>query len=279
MWNIDRPTTTAGDAFETSISRIADLALKTRLAGITANIVDAETQYTAAANNGELHTFPAAETIGPVTKAELVGIYDYRMAKKGAPGRAIYDALLVVPEHGRCPFCGQRRVATLDHHLPKSSYPVLAVTPVNLVPACRDCNSEKLSIAPAGADQVFLHPYFDRVDDERWLVASVVNSSPPTVSFSIDPTALPNALVRARVKYHFDQLKLATLYSAHAAEELAGIRGQLRCLFKGGGTAAVKLHLADNANSHETARRNSWQTAMYRAIEVSESYCGGGFDF
>ena len=62
------------------------------------------------------------------------------MVRKNGPGRATYDLLKLSAKGGFCPLCGQRNVSTLDHYLPKESYPDLSILPINLVRACSDCN-------------------------------------------------------------------------------------------------------------------------------------------
>src|SRR5262245_19880217 len=80
--------------------------------------------------------------------SEMVAVYDNRLVKKTAPGRRIYDKIFTSAPNDKCPLCGHRNVKTLDHYLPKALFPALTVTPINLIPACSDCNKAKLSTAP-----------------------------------------------------------------------------------------------------------------------------------
>jgi hypothetical protein len=157
-------------------------------------------------------------------------------------------------------------------------YPGLAVTPTNLVPSCYDCNKTKASTIPTTPENGTLHPYFDDIDAHRWLTAAVIDTAPAAVLFSIIRPADWSDTLLARVRHHFKLLNLASLYSGHAAEELSNIRDYISSLHATAGTEGVRQHLHDQANSREAARRNSWQTAMYRALEVSDWYCNGGFD-
>jgi hypothetical protein len=190
----------------------------------------------------------------------------------------VYDKLLAVPINGICPLCGLRTVSTLDHHLPKASFPALAVTPINLVPACSDCNRAKIDILIVGPDEQTIHPYFDDVENEPWLAAEIAVNNLVSVRFIVDAPRNWNALKTARVEYHFSIFKLAALYAAHAAEELAGIRFQLNLIFDRGGQDAVRAHLAEQADSRESSHVNSWQTAFYKAAAASTAFCSGGFD-
>lgn len=42
-----------------------------------------------------------------------------------------------------CPYCGINQVDTLDYYMPKSTYKVLAVCRMNLIPMCPTCNTLK----------------------------------------------------------------------------------------------------------------------------------------
>ena len=59
----------------------------------------------------------------------------------------------------RCPVCDcsfAYSQVTLDHILPKSKFPFLSITPINLVPTCYNCNMRKNDGIPSKV----LNPYF-----------------------------------------------------------------------------------------------------------------------
>jgi len=278
MLKLPLPPYTADYTFSTCIHRIKSADLKGRLSGIKATIVAEALGYEEAASENALYTIEASQTVdGVVTADEMSAVYDLRMANKRGPGRHIYDKLISAPAYGRCPLCGLGKVWTLDHHLPKKQYPGLAVTPANLVPSCMDCNKAKGTTIPTKPEDGSLHPYFDDIDTHRWLTAAVVNTAPAAVLFNITRPAVWDDILFARVCHHFRLFGLASLYSGHAAEELSNIRDYVSGLHASAGPEAVKQHLSDQAASREASRRNSWQTATYRALEASEWYCNGGF--
>jgi hypothetical protein len=172
---------------------------------------------------------------------------------------------------------GQRVVTTLDHYLPKAHYPALAVAPLNLVPACSDCNKAKLAAIPRCATEVALHPYFDDIDDHRWLRAEVIASDPAALVFRVEPTAAWNDVLQRRVQHHFRAFGLAELYATEAAEELLHIRFQLQELSRLAGPHAVRSQLQDDATSCAHARPNGWRAASYEAWAASDWFCDGGF--
>lgn len=278
MLKLDPPQRSARESFVACISRVRDAGLRTRLDGIEDIVAASSDAFAVAAHEQTLHQIARHAMVnGTVSRAEMEAVYVQRMAKKGAPGRAIYEELISASAHGRCPICAQRSVTTLDHHLPKAHYPALAVAPVNLVPSCSDCNKAKLADYPRSAVDVTLHPYFDYVDGERWLFAKVIETHPAALRFFVDKPAGFAPPLADRLMNHFIMFDLGQLYAAEAAEELLNVRYQLTLLRDAGGIDDVRSHLEDEAESRRRARRNGWRTAAYEAWAESVWFCEGGF--
>lgn len=277
MRKLDKPNDNAGDVYQTCIDIVKNKSLKARLRSIKPDIEAAAVAYDTAASAVSLFMLPQVDNVGRVSKAEMSDIYEYRMVKQGTPGRLIYDRLLAAPLHGRCPLCGQRLVSTLDHYLPRVSYPTLAVMPVNLIPACADCNKIKHHFTPATANEQTLHPYYDDVENDLWLRAEVLEQSPAAIRYFVVTPHGWNATKAARVRKHFSLFKLASLYSSYAASEIVDVRHLLDKLFAKSGAVAVRNHLQDQADTCSRAHINSWRTAMFAALASSNWFCSGGF--
>jgi HNH endonuclease len=259
------------------ISRVRDPGLKASLSNISPQIGAAATAFDVAARAAMCHTVVGQTMIGTVTAEQLAAVYNNNMARRRSPGRIVYDRLLAAAPHSRCPLCGQRNVATLDHHLPKSIFPVLAVAPANLIPACFDCNKKKGETTPSCAEDQTLHPYYDTVDNEGWLAARITHESPPAITFAVYPPSSWSPIKQARLRHHFRVFALDELYGLYAAQEIVNIRHYLGVLFAEAGEGGVQIHLNELANSYELAQRNSWQAAAFRALAASDWYCAGGF--
>jgi hypothetical protein len=251
--------------------------LKERLTATEPYVVAAAMAFDTAATNAQLHTIPSQTTVGRVTKEEMVYVYDGRMADKESPGRYIYDEIITAPAQGRCPLCGQRNVTTLDHHLPKARFPALAVVPTNLVPSCYDCNIVKRTVMPQTQEEQTLHPYYDDVETDRWLEATVIESHPAALTFEVRPPATWDHVKSSRAVNHFAVFELGSLYSSEAAAMLSDIRYFLVSIYSKAGTEGVRSHLAEMSMSCEMANLNSWRAATYRALSSSQWYCEGGF--
>lgn len=178
---------------------------------------------------------------------------------------------------GRCPLCAHRIASTLDHHLPKAHHPALAVVPLNLVPACSDCNKCKLAYLATSSSEEPLHPYFDDIDGFTWLRAEVIEESPAAARFYVKEPSHWDETLSSRVRHHFKHLRLRQLYAAEAADELLNIRHQLEMLHGIGGMTVVRAEMKDRADSCRAARRNGWRTAAFAAFAKSDWFCDGGF--
>jgi 5-methylcytosine-specific restriction endonuclease McrA len=277
VWTVSKPAADAVETYKTCISKVKNIDLRTRLRAIEEDVGDAAEEYGAHAEIATLHEIQAAEMVGNVTADEMMAVYDQRMAAKNSPGRPIYDHIKMLPAGDRCPYCDQRNVSTLDHVLPKSLYPALAVTPVNLVGACMECNKTKKSIEPLIASDVVLHPYFDDVTGVPWLKANVIEQTPCAVVFHVEHPADWAPGMQQRVNNHFALFGLNQLYSAEAARELANVRFNLQKHFEAGGADAVREELIRQRDSRLANRLNAWQSAFYEALAGSEWFYSGGF--
>ncbi|WP_224240658.1 HNH endonuclease [Hyalangium gracile] len=276
MRKLSRPKEAPATVFLECVEGVAELGLRERFLRVRPDIEAAAKAFEAAARAGALYTLEEEEDVaGVVTKAEMSDLYDGRMARRGSPGRATYDRLMLLAR-GICPLCGQRTVSTLDHHLPRSKFPSLAVTPDNLVPACLNCNQAKRDQRPRTAREQTFHPYFDDFGQEPWLHAELIEGTPPSVRFSVQPPESWPEERGARVRHHFKTYQLGKLYAVHAGVELVNLRHGLLWLQKKGGAKKVRAYLKDEAASRAAAEPNSWQTALYQALSTSEWFCGEG---
>ena len=83
---------------------------------------------------------------------------------------SIINTIRSVNANSLCPMCGSMHSGTLDHVLPKESYPEFAIFTKNLVPACK-CNVFKSTTIANAAGHRMLHPYFDNVLSQRLIRA------------------------------------------------------------------------------------------------------------
>ena len=153
----------------------------------------------------------------------------------------------------------------------------LVVSPLNLIPACKDCNTTKNDDIPTSPEDETIHPYYDDIENDTWLQACVIEDHPVSVTFSVTEENDFDQLLNRRIKKHFDVFHLGALYSSYAADEINNIKYSLNKLYEAGGANKVKEHLSDEAESREYANLNSWQTALYKCLADSDWFCENGF--
>jgi hypothetical protein len=278
MRSLAKPAFDARHTFELCADNIEDVELRKRLKSVADDVEVAETNYVKCGKEAMLFTIAETNGVGgKVTTAEMKTLYKGTFSRLNTPTRAIYDQIKTAPKHSICPLCAHRVVTTLDHYLAQSRHPAFVVTPMNLVPACSDCNKIKLAKQAAKASEQTLHPYFDSVDNDVWLVASVEEIVPPAVAFRAEPHSSWPELKRERLLNHFSAFELANLYSIQAAVELVNMRDSLHKVAAREGPSGVRLSLQEQAMSRRTAENNSWQSALYVALSESDWFCTEGF--
>lgn len=285
MLPLPKPALLAGPVFDSCSSTARTKKDRDRLAAARPRVLDAVDQYEAAAAGPGLHALqhlqhqPGGPPTGsplkqhPVNKALLNG-YTSRMVPQGRAGRAYYDELLASAPDGLCSLCGHGFADTLDHQAPKVFYPLLAVAPSNLAPACGYCNTNKRDKAPPDAEQQTLNPYFDHEAQQYTWVTARISGPPIVVTFhAIPPPDMP-AVLAARARYHFAELKHAALYASQAG---GVVRVESRTLQSQNlAPQEVRAYLAQRAADWVKENRNGWQAALYTALATDDWYVTKG---
>ena len=179
------------------------------------DLLTAEEEYEKLAVQSLLYTYPTDNEgkysikYTNITKEDIISLYTYYMVR--SKGRVIYDRILSLAENGKCPYCGQRNVRTLDHFLPKSRYPMVAINPSNLIPCCSDCNKDKKDSSINKNSDLIIHPYFDsNVDSTQWLfcVITTIDYSHQviTMNFQVRNVTEFDLSLNERISNHFSLL-------------------------------------------------------------------------
>ena len=203
----------------------------------------------------------------PATAVDLRGNYDSR----SRAARTLRGSILAHNAGGRCCLCAHRKVGTLDHYLPGSAFPEFSILPMNLVPACWDCNHEKGERYRGQAGEaLFLHPYLDALPaDTRFLYVDVkIVEAEPSVAYYVAPPIDLAEEVASRIRSHFEELGLAEYYLFEAANELSERRGAIEALWTSGASVDdVRDYLRREAESVAAAAgRNHWAFALLDAL-------------
>ena len=247
------------------VEGFSSVAKRTRLLSCKDLVIEDSNLYDVCVPQA-LDKFSASELPEDVSKEEIISVYAQKFADKNAPGRKYYDAIKGQAVRGVCPICGIRIVNTLDHYLPKTKVPTLAVTPTNLIPSCRDCNMDKRSDMTFDPLNTPVHLYFDTIPDGPWLFTRI-DENLEVIYFVACPETWDEGL-RNRLEKHLDFCKLHDLYSSHASQEIADKLARWEELVVQGGIDQFKACIESECRSIEQSEINSWKAALYRRLKI-----------
>lgn len=266
MKSITTPTETINDILDIFVSDNVQPGVLLQINANKPPLTILEKQYISKVQDNTLYQIPRGIPISiSLTKHNLVKYYEYRLLER-ENGRKFYDKLILSSPHNICPYCTIKLVKTIDHFLPKSEYPTLSVIPTNLVPCCRDCNTEKKISYPTERDSQTFHPYFDNVDNEPWIVAELMKTEPLSFQYRVERLPHWNDNKYNRSMNHFNAYNINELFSNEANRELRARQLQLKGLLNRNKTELVQ-HLDETYQScFNGAGILDWQTIMYKCL-------------
>lgn len=134
-------------------------------------IFEFEELYIGLAKEGKLNSLVKENCVvsDQIGKEEMGFLYEQKLVTKY---RDSYYSKLKTNEgknFGQCVYCERDLVSDLDHLLPKSEFPIFAITPANLIPSCHSCNTNK-----SASLLDIVNPYFEDTTEENWLKCNIV---------------------------------------------------------------------------------------------------------
>lgn len=273
MLTLPLPNFSPAKVYEAARDRFLDASYKKRLSDGQNDILTCSTDYVAKASSGDLHKIVANAAVPPhILAGDMSKLYTQGLLRKNSEARTYYEKLRLSSPFRVCPLCMHRPVRTLDHFLPKAEYAAYAVLPANLVPCCRDCNSEKDETAPQDRAATLIHPYFDNIDENEWLGCEINHHiGYCTATFFIKSDGVADDL-RPRLISHMEVLDLYELYEIEAARELNEMAVAVTETFVAAGPDGVRNLCEKIANSRETLARNYWRAVLWRAAANDEKF-------
>jgi hypothetical protein len=271
MIKLEKPDMEQKDIIDVCIGNLKKEPTLSNIKRSRAFIERKSSAYNTLGERGELGKIPMHSKVpGGATKDDMVWIYDKKFVRD--EGRSYYDKIMKIPPFARCPFCGVRRVSTLDHYLAKTEYPTFAITPNNLIASCADCNKKKSNLVYKNREDELFHPYYDEFDDEIWLKANVMFKNEILFEFYVEKPENWTDEKYTRAKNHFDKLELNNLYISHAAEEFSECQYSLKRIYETGGNDLVQIELLDRIKEHRSNMKNTWRAALYEGLLNSKDF-------
>lgn len=270
MIKVEKPIDKVNDVLDSCTTNmhnnIKNNFLKDRIIECKDQIVQYTQEFEVRVKQNSIYELKEHIRVGAnVEKDEIIKIYDQNLVKSKL-GRIYYDKLLAAAPRGICPLCNKRYCTTLDHYLPKSKFPMLAISPINLVPSCSDCNKDKLDESSNNKETQPIHPYFEDIDKEEWLFATIEPDERILVKYYVKRPDAWDEILYKRVCNHMKILGLYTLYSKSAGVEMTDIKIYLNQTYESSGVEGVKKFIENMLVSFTVSNKNSWKIAMYREM-------------
>lgn len=230
-------------------------------------------QYADRLEGSELYGFEANQHVfTELTIENIKKLYPSYFAKDKKPARGIYDAIKNEAS-GACPFCGGLGFPeNLDHYLPKRQFSQFSLLPLNLVPACRDCNMGAKGQAYAvNAEEQTIHPY-ERTPhffDDQWIYARYETTQGDETSafiYYVKPPENWSDSDKNRVRFHFDTFDIGRKYAVRAAQELPFIFSQIQALSRKGASYNDIKESLFLPVINSSPFLNQWKRCMYEAL-------------
>ena len=197
-------------------------------------------------------------------------IYEQKFRNQQDIREKYYDKLMA---RITCPVCGCGRVKNLDHFLPISEFPLLCVTPINLVPTCRDCNMEKNASTGTSYHDIPFHPYFETINDV-FLECDIKFHQDGTIEFDFKNCYNGNSDMKKKYEKHISINNLNDTYFSRALSTLNSQKSRFRELLHSAGKYSVSEDLLSFKKSADIRDINSWESAVYHSLnENIDDFC------
>jgi 5-methylcytosine-specific restriction endonuclease McrA len=261
------------EIIEKCISNYRDADLKNRFTDSISFIENETKIYLEKSKKNKLDEINEHEEVNSISKKEMVKLYDVKFVQGKIPRSKYYDKILSNTKSGLCPYCNQIIADTLDHFLQKSKYPTFSISPINLVPSCSSCNKTKENTKITGHH---LHPYFDNVENIKWLKAEIYDFEDIKFRFHVDPLLELDHILIQKIENHIGIFNLVNTFGIYAKVELNNNKYHYQTTFNTSGRLGLKNTIDSQYKTYLTYNKNSWQTALFGCLRDSNWFLDHG---
>ena len=168
-----------------------------------------------------------------------------------------------------CPNCGEDGSPnTLDHYLPKVTYPELSVCIYNLVPMCSKCQNEKSTdYKDLNNNKLFFHPYYDNYSSDMYILEVIPQPTYRTPSISIKVrNSVPSQLKEIALS-QFKELNLANRFNNFITQTYLTTVDNL---------LSTKMDINELLNifinMHIKKGANNWNVILYKSLRENNNF-------
>ncbi|HBR5289174.1 HNH endonuclease [Klebsiella pneumoniae] len=164
-----------------------------------------------------------------------------------------------------CPCCGEPgKPTTLDHYLPKTAYPELAIIIANLTPMCNECQQNKSSdYHDENGNKIYIHPYFDPIEQVNLSIDIEEPYATPTFRLTIpdDDNELYELLVR-----HVNGVNFLERFDEFCRNEYMALLRAMSLERQDDEPNRASRIVGRFKRLHDGQSQNRWEAIFYRGI-------------
>lgn len=267
------------DCFEIhtrALDRKQDRELKTRLRAINNEIKKRFDTYSILFNEKGLTEINESPELFKY-KEQLISLYDYQ-SKTIRELRAHITSKQFKTITNTCQNCSINSINTLDHILPKATFPEFSVNPKNLFPCCSECNSYKQSSIEDDNKGRFLNLYIDKLPDKQYLYVDIKVNKNKELDFHYflknPKDQIPNDLF-SNIEFHYEKLRLLHRFRLHSIEYISELDNKIYEFIKLLPLSSIISSLNDvNEKNKNAYGRNHWKYILESALLNNSNYMG-----
>lgn len=161
-----------------------------------------------------------------------------------------------------CPYCSLNQVSQLDHFMPRSKYPALAVCRMNLVPLCGVCNHKKSD----DNFNLYIHAYYETFPSVPFLIANIyVLKLRFVIRYNFDSIAINDPLLETKLNHQATEIELWDRLKKSTNTFI----NTLCCSCKVNDTPSLIIWLKSRLTEYESNfGLNDWRCAVIRGLLV-----------
>lgn len=165
-----------------------------------------------------------------------------------------------------CQNCTIDSVNSLDHILPKSSYPEFIVNPINLFPCCTTCNSHKLDAMENDSGQKFINLYLDELPKIQYLFVEISLDENKDLDFTYflenPDNKIPSEFFLV-IKNHYNKLHLFERFKLKSIEYLSELESKISAFRRSLSIEDIVIDLTTAINDEKVAYGNNhWRCIL-----------------
>ena len=227
--------------------------------------------------NDKNRLIPAHVRVEQKRKKSLIGLYS---PEEDKVPYVILDKLRRKHNLLFCPCCGEPgKPTTLDHYLPKTSYPELSIIIANLTPMCSECQQNKSSdYMDTNGKKIYIHPYFDAIEQVQLSIDIATPYTNPTFTLTVPDDGIDNELHSLLIR-HINGVKFLERFDEFCRNEYMALLRTMSLERQDEAPERAQRIIRRFRRQYENQSHNRWEAIFYRGVLNNNSlldYLDGG---